>query len=94
MMRVSCRWSVVSLLLSATVFLSCCPAEAQQSKKSPAHRIPIWKQFRREITRGHFARDCGNCDVEGQNIVIEWRFAEGTPPIRSAECLLSRCVES
>ncbi|HEU4343790.1 MAG TPA: ABC transporter substrate-binding protein [Candidatus Binatia bacterium] len=78
---VSNPWSVVSkaIALSAVLFALCVPAEAQQTKKVPrvgflgnstaALEANLIGPFREGL------RDLGY--VEGQNIIIEYRWAEG-----------------
>src|SRR5215468_5304717 len=64
------------LLVVLTVFALCVPAEAQQPKKVPrigylsaASTTEIVEAFRRGLRELRY--------IEGQNIVIEYRFAEG-----------------
>ena len=74
------RKTVIGLTLSALLFALCSVAEAQQSAKVPrigyltgtslsaiAHRVEAFRQGLREL--GY---------IEGKNIVIEYRSAEGT----------------
>jgi len=75
---VSTRWSVVSLILSATLFALCQSTEAQQSKKMPrigyltaAHLSAIANQTQ-AFQEG--LRELGY--VNGKSILIEWRSAE------------------
>ena len=80
------------LALGVMLFALCLPAEAQQPKKVPriawltgstlssnAHRIEAFRQGLRDL--GY---------VEGKNILIEWRGADGNPdrqPVLVAELL-------
>ena len=76
---VSSRWSVVSLTLSAMLFALCLSVEAQQSAKVP--RIGYLSPLEpvREASRAQTIRlalrELGW--IEGQNIAIEYRYAEG-----------------
>ena len=73
------RKNYVGLALSALLFALCFPAEAQQPKKVP--RIGYLSSFdpARESTRSEAIRlalrERGY--IEGQNIAIEYRYAEG-----------------
>ena len=56
----------------------CLPVDAQQAKKIPRIGYQSAGSFgEREQAFRQGVRDLGY--VEGQNIVIEWRFAEGKP---------------
>ena len=61
--------------LCAMLFTLCFPAEAQQTKK--VYRIGFLVNWRYPVNKefGKGLRDLGY--VEGENFVIEWRFAEG-----------------
>ena len=74
-------WSVVGMTLSAMLFALCPSAEAQQPKK--VTRIgylsvtnPTAESTRTEAIRLAL-RELGN--IEGQNIVIEYRYGDGKP---------------
>ena len=82
-------WLLTLLLLAAGTF-----AEAQQPKKIPligylsissssanAHRIEAFRQGLRDV--GY---------IEGKNIVIEWRFAEGNADRRPGPGLVTELV--
>ncbi|HEU4345862.1 MAG TPA: ABC transporter substrate-binding protein [Candidatus Binatia bacterium] len=89
----STKAKVSEFALCALLFALCLPAEAQQPKKIPrigylggasasavSDRIEAFRQGLREL--GY---------VEGKNIVIEWRYAEGKPdrlPALAAELVL------
>jgi putative ABC transport system substrate-binding protein len=76
--HVSSRW-LTSLILSILLFMLCVSAEAQQSKKltrigfASSGSISSIKPFVQGFLDG--LREAGY--VEGQNIVVEWRSAEG-----------------
>jgi len=78
---VSRRRSLVSLILSAMLFALCSSAEAQQPEKifrigfldnsTATGSAALLEAFRQELNRLGW--------VEGKNLAIEYRFAEGQP---------------
>ena len=76
---VSRQWLVVSLTLSAMLFALCHPMEAQQQKKiarvgflninSASSTAANANAFRQGLSQLGY--------VEGRNIVVEWRYADG-----------------
>jgi len=78
MMLVTCRWSVIALML--IVFVPC-PAEAQQPGKifrigyldgsTASGMTVLLDEFRQELRKLGW--------IEGKNISIEYRFAEQKP---------------
>src|SRR4029079_19456512 len=79
MTAVDSQWSVVSLTLSALFFLFSVCAQAQQLTKIPrigylgVNSLNVNPDRREAFRQG--LRELGY--VEGKNIVIEWRSAEG-----------------
>ena len=79
MTAVDSQWSVVSLTLSALFFLFSVCAQAQQLTKIPrigylgVNSLNVNPDRREAFRQG--VRELGY--VEGKNIVIEWRSAEG-----------------
>ena len=91
MSRVECRVDrgkekhmkvkITALALGAMLFALCSSAEAQQPKKVPrigylSNSDPVTESARAEAIRLAL-RELGY--VEGQNIAIEYRYAEGKP---------------
>ena len=75
MQVVSRQWSVVSVALSAMLFALCMSAEAQQPAKIARVGVltPTFAVGLEPLRQGF--RDLGY--VEGKNLAIEYRFAEG-----------------
>ena len=77
----SCRWSVVRFNLCAILFALCSSVEAQQSRKIPRVGFLVFAPFSSSLMRERIAafrhglRELGY--VEGKNVVIEYRYAEG-----------------
>jgi putative ABC transport system substrate-binding protein len=73
------RKNVICLALSAMLFALCLPAQAQQPKKVPriGYLSPVDPAS--ESTRSEAIRQAlrGLGYIEGQNIAIEYRYAEG-----------------
>src|SRR5437773_5375042 len=73
------RKKIFGLTLSTLLFALCLPAEAQQTGKVPRIGIldpstasgstVLWEVFRQELRKLGW--------VEGKNLIIEYRFAEG-----------------
>jgi putative ABC transport system substrate-binding protein len=70
-----------AILICAMLFALCFPARAQEPRKVPRigylSTSPVSSNLARREAFRQGLRDLGN--VEGKNIVIEWRNAEGKP---------------
>jgi putative ABC transport system substrate-binding protein len=73
------RKTVIDLTLSTLLFALCFPAEAQPPKKVPRIGYLLARDLASEFARSEpFRRGLRELGyVEGKNIVIEWRYAEG-----------------
>jgi len=80
------RTKVVSLALCALLLAFSCPVEAQQAQK--VHRIGYLAQGRQESREEAFRQGLRQLGyIEGQNIVVEWRFGSKNTRELAAELI-------
>jgi len=80
------RMKVVGFALSAMLFALCFPVEAQQAQK--VYRIGYLAQNRQESREEAFRQGLRQLGyIEGQNIVVEWRFGSKNTRKLAAELI-------